>query len=304
MNFPVLEIFTSIQGEGIYTGEPSIFVRVGGCNLRCVFGDTRCDTPYSSFEHETPKWTTTEEVAEKVNEILRQQYIKHLVITGGEPMLYRKSIKDFLSKLETDPAKLIIITIETNGTLPCEGMLWKDDVEYDDETGDAVEWSDTWVDLFSISPKLSTSVDKDLKFLTQEQMEHHDKTRINVKNLASYILQVKEITKYLKHTEDAYRADYIREMIANKQPVPTYQFKFVYSNEDSVKEIKELLPLIAQEADISLEELNSHVLLMPEGTHPEHLERISKECVDVCIREGWRFCDRLHIRIWGDKRGV
>ena len=51
---PVLEMFVSIQGEGKYTGEPSLFIRVSGCNLRCVFGGTRCDTPYSSFETEKP----------------------------------------------------------------------------------------------------------------------------------------------------------------------------------------------------------------------------------------------------------
>ena len=49
---PVVEIFNSIQGEGKYTGYPSIFVRVSGCNLRCVFKDSRCDTPYTSFEPE------------------------------------------------------------------------------------------------------------------------------------------------------------------------------------------------------------------------------------------------------------
>jgi organic radical activating enzyme len=45
MNFPVLEMFHSIQGEGIFTGAPSIFIRVAGCNLRCVFKGSRCDTP-------------------------------------------------------------------------------------------------------------------------------------------------------------------------------------------------------------------------------------------------------------------
>jgi 7-carboxy-7-deazaguanine synthase len=78
---------------------------------------------------------------------------------------------------------------------------------------------------------------------------------------------------------------------------PSYQLKFVYSGEDSVKEIKEILsklPYVNEE----------NVMLMPEGTTNDQLSKISQECADVCIREGWQFCDRLHIRIWGDKRGV
>lgn len=302
MKFPVLEMFTSIQGEGMYTGCPSLFVRLGGCNLRCVFGNTRCDTPYSSFEHEEPQWKDTEEAAKAATELLKQNPgVTHLVITGGEPMLYCTAIREFIDKIgETD--QYIKITIETNGTLPCKDMSWRTDIEYN-EDGDEESWMDTWVDLFSVSPKLSTSVDKDLKYLTQEQMERHDKTRINIENLASYVTESKRIFNYMKEEVEQYGAAYIDDL-TRTQPVPSYQFKFVYSNEDSVKEIKELLPLIAKEAGIELDELNAHVMLMPEGTHPEHLEKISMECAEICVREGWRFCDRLHIRIWGDKRCV
>ncbi|MGW8257256.1 MAG: radical SAM protein, partial [Thermoguttaceae bacterium] len=44
----IAEIFSSFQGEGRLTGTPSIFVRVGACNLRCRF----CDTPYASWSPE------------------------------------------------------------------------------------------------------------------------------------------------------------------------------------------------------------------------------------------------------------
>lgn len=303
MKFPVLEMFTSIQGEGMYTGCPSLFVRLGGCNLRCVFGNTRCDTPYSSFEHEEPKWKDTDEAAAAATMVLENNPgVTHLVITGGEPMLYKDAIKEFIDKIAFENDRNLQITIETNGTLPCRNMCWKTDIEYD-EDGNEEAWNDTWVDLFSISPKLSTSVDKDLKYLTKEQMERHDKTRINIKNLASYIKQTKKTFDYIKLASNEYGATYIDDFVVG-QPIPSYQFKFVYSNEDSVKEIKELLPLIAEEAGVTMIELNAHVMLMPEGTHPEHLEKISEECAEVCVREGWRFCDRLHIRIWGDKRGV
>lgn len=237
MKVKVLEVFKSIQGEGIYTGIPSIFVRFGGCNLRCVFGNSRCDTPYSSFDVEEPSFNTLEEVVSEIN-INSNSNINHLVITGGEPLLYREAVEELIRRFPH-----FTKTIETNGTLPpikgYKNVLW------------------------SISPKLSTSVDKELKYLTKEQAERHDKTRIN-----------KEVLKEFNSEN--------------------YQLKFVYSSQDSLDEIKEIEQLYDDPT----------VLLMPEGTTNNQLNEIQKECAYVCILNGWRFCDRLHIRIWGDKRGV
>ena len=46
------------------------------------------------------------------------------------------------------------------------------------------------------------------------------------------------------------------------------------------------------------------VLIMPEGTVPEEISKSADGMVDMCIKHGWRFCDRLHIRLWGNKRAV
>ena len=276
---PIIEMFTSIQGEGIYTGVPSLFVRVSGCNLRCVFGNSRCDTPYSSFEAEKPICDNVNDATKKIADIFRRNpQIKHLVITGGEPMLYANAIKELISNVDAELNNYsIIITIETNGTLPAFGTWSKSELDYD-----------YVIDLWSISPKLSTSVDYDNKYLTTEQRYMHDKTRINIKNLASYVKTV------LNFDIDEYEDNI----------PPQFQFKFVYTNEDSVKEIKTLLREIEKEVDLEEGYLNNYVLLMPEGVNNEQLDNISQECVEVCMREGWRFCDRLHIRVWGDKRGV
>ena len=276
--FPVLEVFTSIQGEGIYTGVPSVFVRVAGCNLRCVFGNSRCDTPYSSFELEKPIASTVDEVLKLVGaELEKNCNVRHLVLTGGEPMLYREAIKEFYEKLILDWS--IELTIETNGSLPALEM-WstKADTDYDLEY-------DYWVDLWSVSPKLSTSVDKQCKYLTEAQAKDHDMKRINIKNLASYMRD---------------HIDVQRSGISGSR----IQFKFVYSGEESVKEIRDIVEMVADELDVSVNYVNEHVLLMPEGTTNDQLNNIAQECAEVCIREGWQFCDRLHIRIWGDKRGV
>ena len=118
----IAEIFGSVQGEGIWVGVPSVFVRVSGCNLRCAW----CDTPYASWNPEGPTLTVTE-VLRRVEEYR----INHVVLTGGEPMLF-DPIEDLARKLKD---RNNTITIETAGTivrdLPC--------------------------DLMSISPKLANS---------------------------------------------------------------------------------------------------------------------------------------------------
>ncbi len=97
------EIFYSIQGEGIYTGIPQIFLRMHGCNLACAF----CDTELNSFDKMKPSKTY-----EKIKEF-RLPY--HSVsITGGEPLLQKDFLKTLLSILKQENIK---IYLETNGTL-------------------------------------------------------------------------------------------------------------------------------------------------------------------------------------------
>src|SRR3954469_19104142 len=74
----IAEIFYSIQGEGMLTGVPSVFVRTSGCNLRCVW----CDTPYTSWTPEGDDMTVA-----AILETVKQHPAKHAVITGGEPMI-------------------------------------------------------------------------------------------------------------------------------------------------------------------------------------------------------------------------
>ena len=277
MKFPVLEMFCSIQGEGKWTGVPSIFVRLAGCNLRCVFGDSRCDTPYSSFDLEKPKWDTVDSAVKEFKRLINENpNVYHIVITGGEPLLHTKALKKFYDKIADN--REMVLTIETNGTLPAI-MPWDNDDGWE-----------SWVDLWSVSPKLSTSVDWNCKYLNESQRDLHNKIRINYDNLASYIESMREARKL--HNEHEYE---------NNSITPYCQFKFVYSGEDSVNEIKEIIKVLKYEYN---RDITDHIMLMPEGTTNDQLEKISQECAQVCIKEGWRFCDRLHIRIWGDKREV
>ncbi len=79
IDFPVMEYFYSIQGEGVYTGQPAFFIRLGGCDVGCVW----CDVKDSWNADKHPK---------KSIEFLLDEAKKHpsriLILTGGEPAMY------------------------------------------------------------------------------------------------------------------------------------------------------------------------------------------------------------------------
>lgn len=98
--YRVNEIFYSLQGEGRYTGTPAVFLRFAGCNRKCSF----CDTDHHTF---------TEMSGEEIADAVAAFPARHLVITGGEPLMQLDS--DLLRLLK---GRGFYIQIETNGTLP------------------------------------------------------------------------------------------------------------------------------------------------------------------------------------------
>ncbi|ALT69824.1 7-carboxy-7-deazaguanine synthase QueE [Methanobrevibacter millerae] len=106
MKAPIIEIFSSFQGEGILIGQRQIFVRFAGCNLNCAYCDTK-----NSISKKEGTLMTPEEVVSKIESILTPD-CHTISFTGGEPSLYPEFINE-VSKL-TD----LDIMLETNGTLP------------------------------------------------------------------------------------------------------------------------------------------------------------------------------------------
>jgi len=118
----IAEIFASVQGEGRFVGVPSTFIRISGCNLRCTW----CDTPYASWSPEGPTLALDE-----ILETVEQFSTEHVVVTGGEPMLF-EAVENLVEELKRRGRT---ITIETAGTV----------------------YRELACDLMSISPKLANS---------------------------------------------------------------------------------------------------------------------------------------------------
>jgi 7-carboxy-7-deazaguanine synthase len=103
----VTEIFRSIQGESTYAGLPCIFVRLTGCNLRCVW----CDTAYAFYGG---KQLSVEEVAQQVRDFASHDGKRHVhlvEITGGEPLL-QKEVVPLADSLLRDG---FCVLVETSG---------------------------------------------------------------------------------------------------------------------------------------------------------------------------------------------
>ncbi len=272
----ISEIYSSLQGEGLLTGTPSVFVRTSGCNLRCWF----CDTPYTSWEPEGEDWSLEEIVeeverlgseaklpvqlgdAERGRESLAENQsrimavplppktpdllnpnvlrpIRHVVITGGEPMLFAELIP-LTQRLRQ---ARMHITIETAGTLdlPVE------------------------CDLMSISPKLASST---------PALERAGRWSA-------------------RHEATRHRPDVIRRLIRDYD----YQLKFVVDARADLAEVAEWLTAFPG-VD------RRHVLLMPQGTQPVALAAIGKWLEPHCREQGFVFCPRKHIEWYGARRGT
>ncbi len=108
----VADIFLSIQGEGPKIGTPSIFLRLGICNLQCAW----CDTPYTWKKGLTDYTAKTpSEIIKKIAALKKGTSVKNIVVTGGEPLLQQQQFAQLLgNKLFAD----MTIEFETNGSMP------------------------------------------------------------------------------------------------------------------------------------------------------------------------------------------
>lgn len=215
----ITEIFKSIQGEGPNIGKPAIFIRTFGCNLRCDF----CDTKYS-YDSSSYKEMNIKEIKE---EIIKHKNIKHIVFTGGEPMLQIEEIEYLIQSLNNDfnnieGAEKYDFELETNGTI----------------------WDSTNLQLFdyiSVSPKKGGQ-------------------------LKTFELSPKVIYKFVIESPESFRM---------------WQ---AFIKQNHIKK--------------------EQVYLMPQSKSREEFIENGCNLVELCVKYGYRFAPRLHLILWGKKRGV
>jgi 7-carboxy-7-deazaguanine synthase len=171
----VAEVYESFQGEGPFAETPSLFIRTSGCNLRCSF----CDTPFTSWYPEGDQ-IELEELADQVH----RSAARHVVLTGGEPMLAPQLPE--LSDICRSAGRTI--TIETAGTVDR-----------------SVE-----CDLMAISPKLKNSVPDDPTWT-----KRHEQTRHQPAVIRSLFERYRAILKFVVDEPDD-----VREIETYLQPFP------------------------------------------------------------------------------------
>ena len=167
---PIVEIYPTCQMEGPFLGTPALFVRVGGCDLRCRFNGECCDTPYAVYtpkqldvknpklKYGYDKWDqlTSEQLTFKIAE----QAIKHIVFTGGHPMLYQGDLIAVIEQLNAlYTHRPYTFEFETQGTIAVHHLL-----------------SEARNVFFNVSVKLKSS----------NQEDGYDGKRINVVALNSF----------------------------------------------------------------------------------------------------------------------
>jgi 7-carboxy-7-deazaguanine synthase len=241
------EHFYSIQGEGKYSGSPSIFLRFGGCNLQCegfkvsykIDGEERfgCDSFYAVDRGFSSNWRAINEIDE-ITKILSSypDFVKDIVITGGEPLIYAKDLL-FLSILRVLKERDFRITIETNGTIQ---------IEQRDEFKDTV---------FAIALKLSNSGEEFGK---------------------RFILDA--IQSIISNSKDSFFKFSVDKLHIDKGL--SYE----------IQKIGRFFP-------------ESDIYCMPIAKNREELEENSEAVIKLCLKEGYKYSDRLQIRIWNDKKG-
>jgi 7-carboxy-7-deazaguanine synthase len=217
------ELFYSLQGEGATLGRPSVFVRLMGCTVGCVW----CDTKYS--------WAGPPVVEKTGREILDYCAARpgsQVIVTGGEPL----ENEEFPSLIALLKDAGLRIEVETSG--------------YIDPGGDVLSMVDQW----NVSPKLASA-----GIAPDKQPRSLD---------------------WLSRATEPF-------------------LKFVLHKTGEISEVDALL------IKYGLADFPSHrVIISPGGKKLSEMEPRLLPLADAALERGWRFTPRLHVILWGDKRGV
>lgn len=286
---PVVEMFYSIQGEGKYTGKPSIFIRLFGCNFECNgfsntdsdgnIGDIEirrvssiyelsnndfekgCDSRYSwhkDYEH-LAKRMTADEIALRCKRLLADANASLLdlsdvdiIFTGGEPLMNQDGIVEIIKaccRMDDEFANYGRITFETNASVAPKSSL----IQFFN-----LEVPEIQV-LWSCSPKLSISGEPRSKAWNPKVLERMAKVIDS-------------------------------EMV----------FKFVAGSKEDVEEAQDYVNDVVCSNGI----VHNGVYLMPVGATVEQQMESMPFIAEECMRKGYSLSARMHVFAFGNELGT
>jgi len=116
----VTQVVKTIQGEGLNLGKPCLLIRLEGCNLKCPW----CDSKFTNKKNSGKEI----DIVKLINDYntVKHSYLNHIMITGGEPLLYQKEVNEIINSV----SKNINFEIETNGLLLNDDSLLNNNVVY------------------------------------------------------------------------------------------------------------------------------------------------------------------------------
>jgi 7-carboxy-7-deazaguanine synthase len=230
----------------------------------------------SSWQAEVELW----DIDDIISTILENSKgIKYIVISGGEPTSQSKHLGELLKRLKDLGFHT---TIETNATIFDESVAAN-------------------TDLFSMSPKLSTSTPTGEILISQgiseKWTEKHEKLRKNIPVIQKYIDSCN--TYYIPEDIEKAKTFVLDKDNFQRRIGKDFQLKFVVTSPQDVEEIK-------RDFLDHLQGWNPEdILLMPEGLTQEELMKKAEWVAEECLKNGFRLTWRLHAMIYGSaKKGI
>ncbi len=288
------EVFMSIEGEAMYSGWPTVYIRFTGCNMECrgfnnptgldttseeilgfnpsLFNDIftiplitkGCDSIYSwdtKFKHMWIEGDETKLAQQVIDTIPHHQWRNPnselpviLSLTGGEPTLRGKTIPTLLEHPLMKDVHMLLI--ETNCSVPLHPSF--------------TEYLENWIKqpekrlIWSNSPKLSISGEP---------------------------------------REKAIRPDIAKsqiEFVSSRDYNVEQYFKFVCENEQDFKEVVEVMDIYHKGGISYL----TPVYIMPAACLEEQQQNIAARIADLCIQYGYIYCHRIQNSVFGNGVGT
>jgi 7-carboxy-7-deazaguanine synthase len=188
-----------------------------------------------------------------------------------DPTGTNMSIEDIVTEVNQHGAEHVVVTggepMVAKGMPDLLAQLKSHGHHITIETAGTVPPEGITCDLASISPKLSNSTPSSGE-ISDAWIERHDSTRINLEALNAWV--------------ESY----------------PYQFKYVVATATDVEELTALTDQLASKIP------SSKVLLMPEGIEATTIRGRDETLIDLCKQFGYRYCNRLHIELFGNTRGT